>query len=656
MTSCGPDGNLYVGGLLSNNVVRYNMATGAIDEFLPSSSVLVGAFHLTFDSAGNLLISTYLASSVLRFQGPLGNSPGAPLPGLGQTGAVFVPQGSGGLNSSQTMAFGPDGNLYVGSFNTNSVIRYNGTTGALIGTFVAPGSGGLSGTNDIAFRPDGFLYVGSQNNGAVYRYNATTGAFSNTFATNPYPFGGGGPTWDLVGNAYIAFGRNGSNMQTWYSRYGAASQEAFTVTLDYASAIPITVTYATADGSAFAGSDYKAVTSGTVYFAPGETSKTILIQTVDDLTKESTETFMVNLSNNVGATLARGQGVGTILDASTKFYVVDDASPDKTYEYQASGAPVESYGLSTGNSAPRGAASITGGTTVWVVDANKTVYVYNDAGALQGSWSAGGLTQPEGIAVWGNDVWIVDAGSDKVFKFPGAASLRSGTQNAAPIGSFKLAVTGNKGNRNGKGIVTDGASLWVVDDGSSDKVYKYSVSGTALGNWTMNGGGGSPTGITLNPASPSSLWIVDSASDKVYEYTAAVGVLAGSLPTSTSFALAVGNANPQDIADPPVGDSAPLATSAMAPMAPLMTSKAIDSALTQLSDELVRNRVGRPFETDRADSATSIVPPPFASSTQQSMQPPTSENRGSSQAERLVGTTDDIFSQWNSDELKDFEM
>ena len=39
----------------------------------------------------------------------------------------------------------------------------------------------------------------------------------------------------------------------------------------------------------------------------------------------------------------------------------------------------------------------------------------------------------------------------------------------------------------------------------------------------MTGGGGSPTGITLDPTAPSHLWVVDSATDRVYQYDNAVG-------------------------------------------------------------------------------------------------------------------------------------
>jgi uncharacterized repeat protein (TIGR01451 family) len=75
----------------------------------------------------------------------------------------------------------------------------------------------------------------------------------------------------------------------------------------------VTVQYATADGTANAGSDYVA-TSGVLSFAAGETNKTITVQVIGDTLNETDETFFVNLSAPVNATLARPQAVGTIID------------------------------------------------------------------------------------------------------------------------------------------------------------------------------------------------------------------------------------------------------------------------------------------------------------------------------------------------------
>jgi predicted outer membrane repeat protein len=87
----------------------------------------------------------------------------------------------------------------------------------------------------------------------------------------------------------------------------------FTVTLSAASASSVTVDYATANGTATAGSDYVA-TSGTLTFAPGVTSQTITVDVIGDTTVESNETFVVNLSNASGAGIAKAQATGTILD------------------------------------------------------------------------------------------------------------------------------------------------------------------------------------------------------------------------------------------------------------------------------------------------------------------------------------------------------
>jgi Ca2+-binding RTX toxin-like protein len=87
----------------------------------------------------------------------------------------------------------------------------------------------------------------------------------------------------------------------------------FTLTLSAASDTPVTVDFATADGAAKAGEDYEAA-SGTVTFAPGETTKTLTVNVSGDATVEANEDFFVNLRNATGATIADAQGVGTITD------------------------------------------------------------------------------------------------------------------------------------------------------------------------------------------------------------------------------------------------------------------------------------------------------------------------------------------------------
>ena len=109
-----------------------------------------------------------------------------------------------------------------------------------------------------------------------------------------------------VGDASVSEGDSGLTAAT------------FTVSLTNPSDQSISVDWTTADATATAGSDYVAG-SGTVTFAPGETSKNVTVQVNGDTTFETDETYSLDLSAPTNASIADAQGVGTILN--------DDAQP-----------------------------------------------------------------------------------------------------------------------------------------------------------------------------------------------------------------------------------------------------------------------------------------------------------------------------------------
>jgi hypothetical protein len=115
-----------------------------------------------------------------------------------------------------------------------------------------------------------------------------------------------------IGDATVTEGHTGTRTAT------------FTVTLSTASAGSVTVAFATANGTATAGSDYQAAT-GTLTFAPGETSKTVTVLVNGDRVGEPNETFLVNLSGATGGVVAAGQGVGTIVDDEPRISIGDVA-------------------------------------------------------------------------------------------------------------------------------------------------------------------------------------------------------------------------------------------------------------------------------------------------------------------------------------------
>jgi DNA-binding beta-propeller fold protein YncE len=208
----------------NNSIQRFNMTTHAYVDTIISGSNLNGPTGLTFDSSNNILVGNFNNSTVTKY-----SSSGAFL-------STLVTAGSGGMSGPDVgITIGPDGKLYVPSFDSGAVLRYNASTGAFldtfipaggvgamsqprtilfrdnkvwvtsdngnkalrygldgsfVDTFVTPGSGGLSGASGMAFGDDGLLYVSSWRNSRVIKYSLTDGSFVGNAITT----GLNGPT------------------------------------------------------------------------------------------------------------------------------------------------------------------------------------------------------------------------------------------------------------------------------------------------------------------------------------------------------------------------------------------------------------------------------------------------------------------------------
>ena len=183
--------------------------------------------------------------------------------------------------------------IYIGEFGTKLVDPKDAIWLEAITSYI---SGDLdnNGTNDIP--------AGNQDISWTYwSWNPNSGDTGGILADD----------WKTVNQNKMAYLK-----PVQFTAAGGSSLAAFTVSLSSASTSAVTVGYTTSNGTATAGSDYIA-TSGTLTFAPGETSRTVAIIVNSDATAEAKETFTVTLSNPLGATLTDASGAGSITDPAT---------------------------------------------------------------------------------------------------------------------------------------------------------------------------------------------------------------------------------------------------------------------------------------------------------------------------------------------------
>jgi hypothetical protein len=190
-----------------------------------------------------------------------------------------------------------------------------------------------------------------------------------------------------------------------------------------------TVRWATADGTAVAGQDYEPA-SGTITFAPGETTKSISVNVIGDYDREADEDFYVKLSDPVNGVLPSAPGRGVLLNEDPKgqgYWLV--ASDGGIFAF-ADSAFFGSTGNIKLNQPIVGMASTPSGRGYWLVARDGGIFSFGDA-AFHGSTGNIKLNQPiVGMAATpsGSGYWLV-AADGGVFAFdassPGSAAGRS---------------------------------------------------------------------------------------------------------------------------------------------------------------------------------------------------------------------------------------
>ena len=158
--------------------------------YLTKNGDLKKSGHWTFGPDGNLYVSSGNTNQILRYTPD------------GKFQDIFVDSNSGGLDGPKDLAFDNSGNLYVSSGNTNQILRYT-PDGKFQDIFVDSNSGGLDGPKDLAFDNSGNLYVSSDN--SILGFDGKTGSFLNNISIRDNELVSG-LTFGPDGNLYVSSG------------------------------------------------------------------------------------------------------------------------------------------------------------------------------------------------------------------------------------------------------------------------------------------------------------------------------------------------------------------------------------------------------------------------------------------------------------------
>ena len=218
---------------------------------------------------------------------------------------------------------------------------------------------------------------------------------------------------------------------------------------------------------------------------------------------------------------------GTWVEEVAKFLVADDGNNiDYVYMYDSSGAYADRFELVPENNRPQGVASV--GAEVYVLDhVPDRVYHYSISeggyGQLLGvsrelrEANGGNLLNPSGMAIYGDDMWIVEqGGGGSIFRYSVSEAFVYSDEPLNGVQEIPLA----SGNTNAEGLAIDASYLYVADT-ANDKFYRYERSGGGVATASrlllqVNGKGvKKPAGALYDG---TSLWTVDQQLQQVLEY------------------------------------------------------------------------------------------------------------------------------------------
>lgn len=181
-TACQARADLLLAAFSGDAIYRFD---GTSTTLFASSPAMDGPTAMVFDSTGNLLVLNEFSHNVLKFNGTTGAALGTLIDSsaLAAVDPGFDPG---------DMEIGADGNLYIMShFNgpagdPRGIHKFNPATGAYLGVFSAARP--TRHQHGLALDSGGAFYQGNVDARSVEKFNGATGAFDGTFASEAAMF------------------------------------------------------------------------------------------------------------------------------------------------------------------------------------------------------------------------------------------------------------------------------------------------------------------------------------------------------------------------------------------------------------------------------------------------------------------------------------
>ncbi|MBZ0281006.1 MAG: hypothetical protein K8L97_09710, partial [Anaerolineae bacterium] len=219
------------------------------------------------------------------------------------------------------------------TFTINDVTVTEGNAGTVNAVFTVTRVGDLSGANSVDWATaDGTATIADNDyaaGGATLNFAATIATQTVTVVVNGDVAFEGDETFfvnlaNATGGATITDAQGIGTITNDDAPPGisvndvtvseAAAAGQFTVTLNPAQGVAVTVDYTITDGTAANGTDFNAVAAGTLTFNIGVTTQPIPFNPIDNPVVDGNRTFTVTLNNSSGPVIADATGIGTITD------------------------------------------------------------------------------------------------------------------------------------------------------------------------------------------------------------------------------------------------------------------------------------------------------------------------------------------------------